>query len=279
MGFVQSRRPSGMVDGDIEEDFTQSGVYGIHQLEELLQRCGFGIEYRQGRIDFGEAQGGIGAAEAPHATIGGGRRVDGQQLQPAAPQTAHDEIELTDQIAEGSRWGNHRIAGLIQPLNELGCGRRHRPGAAFIGTELTNEGIVDDVAATRVRRFHIDDGVGTLRPLRLTAVHGDKEALGFEMTHFRKTDGGFEHARSGFLHGHIEPVAPEPGLVMLHPANNLPAHGMGMAQVGAQLCPTGSRRFNTQAEHHHIAAKPEAAIAGRRFLDDRTQGRSLDFGF
>ena len=119
VGGVQAGGPPGMIDGDIDENLAPARVHGIHQFQKLLQRGGFGIEYRQRRIHFGEAQSGIWAAKASHAAVNGGGGVNGQQLQIAASQPPHDKIQFGDQIPEGPRRRDHCIAGLVQIFNGL----------------------------------------------------------------------------------------------------------------------------------------------------------------
>ncbi len=111
---VQIGRPAGMVDGDVEKEPRIAAVHGVHQFDELLGRCGLGIEDGQGRVDASEAKSGIGTAEAAHAAIRGGGRVDGEQHQDAAAQLPQNEIQLADQVPEGSRGRYHRETGLVE---------------------------------------------------------------------------------------------------------------------------------------------------------------------
>jgi hypothetical protein len=77
-------------------------------------RGGRGVEFGQGRINGGEAQGRVGAAEPAHAGIGGGRGVNGQQLDDPAPQLADDKIQFPDQVPERPRRRDDRVPGIVQ---------------------------------------------------------------------------------------------------------------------------------------------------------------------
>ena len=99
---MQPGRPSGMVDGDIDNDPGIPLMNGIHQLLKLLQRGGAGVEYRQCRVHGGEAQGCIGAAEAAHTTIGGRGGMNRQQHQQATAEGADNKIQFLRQIPESS---------------------------------------------------------------------------------------------------------------------------------------------------------------------------------
>ena len=101
MGFVKAGRPAGMVDGNIDKQARPPGVDGIHQFDELLQRGGLGVEFGQCRVNSSEAQGRVWASEPAHAGIGGGCRMNGQQLDDPAAQVTDNKIQFRDQVPEG----------------------------------------------------------------------------------------------------------------------------------------------------------------------------------
>jgi hypothetical protein len=92
-----------VVDRQIEEQLRAAQVHCGGQLAELVDGGGGLVEHHQRGIDGGEVERGIGAAEAAEARIGGGGRVDRQQVQDAAAEGVDQVRHLLHEVAQGAR--------------------------------------------------------------------------------------------------------------------------------------------------------------------------------
>ena len=99
---METGGPTGVVDSDVDKNRGLTLMDCIHQLDELLKRCGPRIEFGQCRINGCKTKGCIRAAKASHPGIGGRRGMDRQQLDNPASQLTDDEIQFFYQITKGS---------------------------------------------------------------------------------------------------------------------------------------------------------------------------------
>ncbi len=234
MGFVKSRRPAGVIDGDIHDQTALPGMHGVDELDELFQGRGRGIEFGQSGVDLGEAERRIGAAEAPHPPVGRRRGMDGQQLHVPAAQLCDDEIELSDEIPEGAGLRDHRVTVRVHPLNP--CGHvRVDPGAdGFVGAELADKRVIDDISAAAVRGLYVEGRVGPFGPDGVGFTFRQKIGLGLEMPDLGQGNHGFKTVRRDFPHRDIVPVPAERRHVIQHFPDDFPPGYAGPADVGAE---------------------------------------------
>ena len=268
VGLVQAGGPTRVVDGDIQVEPGVALVDGVDQFDELLQRGGLGVELRQGRIDLGEAQGGIRAAEAAHAGVGRGGGVDGQKLQDAAAQFAHDEVQFADQIAEGPRRRNDRVAVPVQGRDAFAAGRVRLKAAALVGAELAHEGIVNDVGGTGFGRGDVDHGVVAGGPDRFAGAGVQEKTLGLKMAHLAKRQGYPESARGHRLQGDVKPVARERRKIAGDGVDNLAAGDVGMPDIGSHPGAARGVGGGGEFEAQGVAPKMKQMAARCRHLAD-----------
>jgi hypothetical protein len=109
-----------------------------------------------------------------------------QQLDHSAAKFSDNEIKFLDKIPEFSGWWDNCVSFFIQGLDErilLGSG--FSP-PAFIRPELADKGVVYDIGAAGVGRFHINNGIGASRPYGLMSVFFPEKAFSFEMADLTK---------------------------------------------------------------------------------------------
>ena len=264
---VEVGGPAGVVDGDVQEDPRVTPVNRVHELHELLHRGGLRVEHGQRRVDSPETQGGIGAAEAAHAAIGGRGGVDGQQHEDAAAQDPDDEIELRREIAEGPRGRNDGEPRRVQGLHTL-PGLRGQGGLpGLVGSELPHEGVVDDVPAAGFGRFDVEGRVGAPGPHRARLPLLEEEALGLEVAHLRQGEPDLEAPVVHSAHGDVEPVPAEGGLLPVDVADDLGARDLRVADVGADPGRSRHPRRDVEGEGDQVAAEEDAAASGGGLLD------------
>ena len=112
--------------------------------------------------------------------------MDRQQLNDAASQLRNNKIEFADKIPEGAGGRYHRITGLVQRVDSVHHGSGWSCTTGDIGTKLPYKGIVDNICAARVARFHINNDVLTIRPGGRGLIFFQKIAFGFKMPHLTK---------------------------------------------------------------------------------------------
>jgi hypothetical protein len=266
---VQAGGPSGVVDGDIQNQFAFPGVDGVDQFEELLHGCGRRVEDRQGRVYSGKTQRRVRAAKTSHAGIGRGNPMDRQQLNQSAAEPIEDEIQVGDQIAKGPRWRDHRVAAAVQGGDGLRVARA--AAAIAVGTELAHKGVVNDVGAARVRRFDLDGHVVSGGPERLIGAGGQEETLGAKLADFHQRQPCLESSVVDAPHGHVIPVMAGKGSVGFNRGDDFAPPDRGVADVGPD--PGRPRHLLGQGEGQgeHIAGKTDQPAAGGRILNQGIQ--------
>ncbi len=242
-------------------------VNGVHQLDQLLHRGRLGVEDGQGRVDPPEAQRGIGAAEAPHAGVGGRGGVDGQQHQDPAAEIPQNEVELGDEVAEGPGGRDHGVARGVEQADALCAGLRQRQLAGLVRAELTHEGVVDDVGAAGLRGEHVHGRVGPGRPDGRGFALFQEIALGLEMADFAQRQTHLVALGVDAPHGRVEPVPTQRGFLGVDGADDLRPGHRGASDVGADPGAALHRPAQHQCEGDGVAAEKELAAARRGVLD------------
>ncbi len=98
---MQPGGPSGVIDGNVDQDFGIALMNRVHQFDKLFQRGRMRIKFSQSRVNGGKTQSGVRAAKSSHAPIGCRRGVDWQQQKNAASQFANNKVEFSDQVSKG----------------------------------------------------------------------------------------------------------------------------------------------------------------------------------
>ncbi len=111
----------------------------------------------------------------------------------------------------------------------------------LVGSELADKGIVNDVGPTGGRRFNVDDGVVAFRPQRRTFSLGDEKTFSGKVADFQQGNGQPVAALVKPLHRQVEPVAAQGRFLGFHLADDFPAAGGRLAEIGAQPGTAGKR--------------------------------------
>jgi hypothetical protein len=133
--------------------------------------------------------------------------------------------------------GDDRVSGVVQVLH----GRvDNLHGTIFIRTELTHEGIVDDIGTAGIRRRHVDRGIGPRRPQRVDTLRAQEIALGLEVADFGQGDGQRVAALFDGGHWNVVPTPAQRVFLVVHLSDDLKANGPAMCPrlVRSQACPS-----------------------------------------
>lgn len=192
MMILQPGSPSGVIDGDVEEEPSAAAMGLVEQFLKLLQGRGLAIELGQGGIDPHETERREGTAETSHSCVGGGRREDREELNDLEAEIVHDMIELGDEVSKLARARNDFVAGRLQLNDSRTVGSVLRSMGA-IGTELADKGRVDGRGAGVAGRLHLDHNVVALGPARRLLLDRfslrEKEGLGLEAARLQQGQG------------------------------------------------------------------------------------------
>ncbi len=258
----QTGTPARVVHEDVQEDLPVPLVDRFGQLPELLLRRGAPVEVHQGRIDGGEVQLGVGAAEAAHAGEGGGHWPHGKQMQDAAAEPIHDVGHDRREIPQASRGGDDRIPRGVQGMDGLG---KVGPLMGGRASEHAGEGAIDRVRGAQAVRM---DGKGevvsfrpVLEPVRVHAIgFGPEEPrLGERQVQYPLAIGPMQRDVPPGRSRRIAGTLPQQG-------QDLVAHPRPAGEIRAQEgLPTGGIRLRVcQAERHPIPHEAEQLGARRR---------------
>ena len=185
VGLHQPGAPARVVHDDVQEEAPAPQVDAIGQFLELLHGRGAPVELDQGRVDGGEVELGVGAAEAPHAGEGGGHGAHGQQVEDAAAQRVENVGQAGRQVAQGAGGRDHRqsLPVLLRP-----GGLQDRIPAlpqGAVRAEHAGEGAVEQVGGAEPVRQDAHLQIVALRPvLEAERIHG--VGLGPEGARFRE---------------------------------------------------------------------------------------------
>ena len=174
MILLQGRSPAGVVDHHVEKHPGAHSMRGLGEFAELIHAGRSLIEFHEGRIDRRQILAGIRTAIASKACVGGGSRIDRQQMNNPTAEGVDDVRQLADDIAEFAGWRNHRVTLGVEDfqlrLFRLIDGFLRRSGFA----EQTRESAVDGIARAIAVRMHREANIRTvgpdLKPLRIDDV-------------------------------------------------------------------------------------------------------------
>ncbi len=193
--------------------------------------------------------------------------MDRQQENDPAAEDPQNEVQLGDQVPERPRRRDDGEVQGVEPLNAgFLLGRRH-PTDAFVGPELADESVVDDVRRAGIGGVHVQHRVRARRPDGAGGALLQKETLGLEMARLAEGD---IHREAVFLqrvHGDVEPVAAERRLPQVHTAHDFATGDRGVAEVGAQPGGTPQAGRDAQTETDHVSAEMHPVLPGGRLLD------------
>ena len=262
---LEGRGPARVVRGQIHEEAAFVRVGRRHQLAELIERRGRGVELRQRGVHREEVQSREGRAVAAHARIGRRGGMNGQEEQVAEAEPREDVVEVTRQRTEGAARRDDGVARLVQRLLFVREGGG-REGRGHDGAELAREGRVDGVVGHRVRGGHLDDGVLTVRPLRDRRVVGDETDLARKDTHLQKRDAHAPFSAPTGLHRDVVPIVAADQSRLIHVRQHLALMHRGRTQIRTENHTSRAPLFAESTNLENIADPAQKMAASRRFL-------------
>ena len=264
MLVLQLRAPTGVVDRQVEEELGSAQVHCRSELAELLDRGGGAIELHQRGVDGGEVGGGVGAAEAAHARVGGGGGVDRQQVEDAAAEGVDHMRHLLHQVAQGAGRRDDGVAVAIEGEELLLKQRLTGTGQDAGRAEGAGEGAVDQVGGALAVGMHRDADIVAIRPV-LAPVAVNHVGLGTVVADRgqRQLD---RPAVAVIIQAEVVPGGAGEGLACAERGDRLVARFGGAPEVGAQhRAPARAQAGpgGVQGEAHAIADEAQQAFAGR----------------
>jgi hypothetical protein len=263
---LQVRCPAGVVDRHVEVDARIAPVHFVDEFLELVERRGLLVELGEGGIDIEQIHYGKGAAEAPHAGVGGRGGVDRQQLHDLAAQGADNKVEFLDEVAERSGLWKHGIARFVELPDGVFLVGGDGP-AEFCLAELADKGGVHRVAGAGFGGLDLHDGVAAIGPQDFIGAIGDEIGFGLETADTEQGQGDGKPVPACGFHREIVPVARKRGEPLFRVQDDFCMADMSMANVRAQPGLAGLPGQVFEAKGDGVAAEMDRVFARCRGLN------------
>ena len=257
-----------MVDGHVQENPRLAPVHRIHQFPKLVQRGGPPVEFGQRGIHIQEIQRRKRTPKPPHARIGGGHRMDRQQLHNAEPQITHDHIQPADQVTERAGPWNHRVSRRIQLPQQVRTARGWTARSGIL-PKLADKGAVEAVGAPGARGFHLDHRVAARGPDRLGLAGRQEQRLGFKPAHLEQRQGHRIPSGSHPAQGNIMPVMGQDRRTPFDKLHPFPRPNRRTPDVRPQPAGAAGIPPQVQREGHPVTGMPDHACPRRGNLLER----------
>ena len=116
MILMEGGTPTGVIDDEVEEQPRPLAMDRAGQLAKLGHARGPPVEVDERRINRGQIESGIRAADAAETRVGRRGWVDRQEMENAAAERVDDVRQFADEVAEFARRRNDRVALFVQLL-------------------------------------------------------------------------------------------------------------------------------------------------------------------
>ena len=256
MLFLEFGSPARMVDGDIDEEPRVPRMDGICQFQELIQRGGFFVEFRQRRIHPREIQRGVRTAVPAHPGKRGGHRIHRQKMDDPAFQPSDDMVEPPYQAPERAGGRNQRVVQIVVHADLIlrDAGGQSGLASGDIHSILTDEGTVNGIRAAIGGGRHVDVQIVPDDPDRFRILVGNQARLTLEMSFFVQcqTDGKRKVVFPN--HGNVRPILTARRNTRLRPLDDLVPENRRTADVCAQKSRAGQLFVALQTNLYGVAA-------------------------
>src|SRR5437773_12281312 len=113
---MQGGTPTGVIDDEVEEQPRALAMDSAGQRAKLGDARCPPVELDERRINRGQIESGIRAADAAETRVGRRRGIDRQEMEDAAAERVDDVREFPGEVAEFARRRNDRVALFVQLL-------------------------------------------------------------------------------------------------------------------------------------------------------------------